>query len=195
MDIDKEGWCPQATHLVSPNQNERPAGQEIDLLVIHNISLPPGQFGGHSIADLFLNRLDCDAHPFFDQLRTLKVSSHFFIRRDGSLFQFVSADRRAWHAGVSSFAGREGCNDFSIGIELEGTDFIPFEPVQYDTLVFLTEALCRHYPLKFITGHQHIAPVRKTDPGPFFDWTHFQKKLEETDLVKSGKSLPDLWLG
>ena len=194
MDIDKEGWCLQATRLVSPNQNDRPDNQEIDLLVIHNISLPPGRFGGYCIADLFLNRLDCDTHPFFDQLRSLKVSSHFFIRRDGSLFQFVSASRRAWHAGVSSFKGREGCNDFSVGIELEGTDFVSFEPDQYDTLVSLTEALCRRYPLKTITGHQYIAPVRKTDPGPFFDWERYKKKLEKTDTFLSGHPLPDFWI-
>lgn len=194
MDIEKDGWCREANRLMSPNQNERPDGQEIDLLVIHNISLPPGQFGSHWIADLFLNRLDCDAHPFFDQLRSLKVSSHFFIRRDGSLFQFVSGDKRAWHAGVSSFAGRKGCNDFSIGIELEGTDFIPFEPAQYDTLVSLTVALCRRYPLKAITGHQHIAPVRKTDPGPFFDWTRYKKMLAETDAFPPGNTFPDFWI-
>ncbi len=193
MDIDKEGWCQQATRLVSPNQNDRPDNQEIDLLVIHNISLPPGQFGGHCIADLFLNRLDCDAHPFFDQLRSLKVSSHFFIRRDGSLFQFVSANQRAWHAGVSSFKGREGCNDFSIGVELEGTDVVPFEPAQYDTLVSLTEALCRHYPLQTITGHQHIAPVRKTDPGPFFDWHHYKKMLG-TAMSRDVENIPDFWM-
>lgn len=191
MDIDKEGWCLEANRLVSPNQNERPSGQEIDLLVIHNISLPPGHFGGYFIADLFLNRLDCDAHPFFDQLRSLKVSSHFFIRRDGSLFQFVSCDKRAWHAGVSSFADREGCNDFSIGIELEGTDFVSFEPAQYDTLASLTAALCRRYPLKAITGHQHIAPARKTDPGPFFDWQRYKKMLRSTGMFQPGEKMPD----
>lgn len=194
MDIDKEGWCQQATRLVSPNQNERPDDREIDLLVIHNISLPPGQFGGHCIADLFLNRLDCDAHPFFDQLRTLKVSSHFFIRRDGSLIQFVSADKRAWHAGVSSFRGQEGCNDFSVGIELEGSDFVSFESEQYETLVSLTQALCRRYPLKTIAGHQHIAPSRKTDPGPFFDWSRYKKMLGEIHTSEAGKALPDFWI-
>ena len=192
MDIDKEGWCLQATRLASPNQNDRPDNQGIDLLVIHNISLPPGQFGGHCIADLFLNRLDCNAHPFFDQLRALKVSSHFFIRRDGSLFQFVSADKRAWHAGVSSFKGREGCNDFSVG--LEGTDFVSFEPEQYETLVSLTDALRRRYSLKTITGHQHIAPVRKTDPGPFFDWQLYKKMLGETSTSETGNALPDFWI-
>ena len=194
MDIDKEGWCLQATRLASPNQNDRPDNQGIDLLVIHNISLPPGQFGGHCIADLFLNRLDCNAHPFFDQLRALKVSSHFFIRRDGSLFQFVSADKRAWHAGVSSFKGREGCNDFSVGVELEGTDFVSFEPEQYETLVSLTDALRRRYSLKTITGHHHIAPVRKTDPGPFFDWQLYKKMLGETSTSETGNALPDFWI-
>lgn len=194
MDIDKEGWCLQATRLVSPNQNDRPDNEEIDLLVIHNISLPPGQFGGHCIADLFLNRLDCNAHPFFDQLRALKVSSHFFIRRDGSLFQFVSADKRAWHAGVSSFKGREGCNDFSVGVELEGTDFVSFEPEQYVTLVSLTDALRQRYSLKTITGHQHIAPLRKTDPGPFFDWQLYKKMLGETCTSATGNALPDFWI-
>ncbi len=194
MDIDKDGWCLQATRLVSPNQNERPDHEGIDLLVIHNISLPPCQFGGHCIADLFLNRLDFDTHPFFDQLRALKVSSHFLIRRDGSLIQFVSADKRAWHAGASSFNGRDGCNDFSVGIELEGTDFVSFEPEQYETLVSLTHALCHRYPLKTITGHQHIAPVRKTDPGPFFDWPRYKKMLEETMKSEPGKPLPDFWI-
>lgn len=193
MNIDNEGWSTQATRLVSPNQNERPNGQEIDLLVIHNISLPPGRFGGNFIADLFLNRLDCDVHPFFDQLRTLKVSSHFFIRRDGSLFQFVSADKRAWHAGISSFRGRDGCNDFSIGIELEGTDFVSFESRQYETLCSLTEALCKRYPLKCITGHQHIAPFRKTDPGPFFDWERYQEMMKEAAIRLDG-NMPDFWL-
>ena len=194
MDIDKEGWCLQATRLASPNQNDRPDNQGIDLLVIHNISLPPGPFGGHCIADLVLNRLDCNAHPFFDQLRALTVSSHFFIRRDGSLFQFVSADKRAWHAGVSSFKGREGCNDFSVGVELEGTDFVSFEPEQYETLVSLTDALRRRYSLKTITGHQHIAPVRKTDPGPFFDWQLYKKMLGETSTSETGNALPDFWI-
>ena len=130
MNIDKDGWCADAVRMMSPNQNDRPDGQTIDLLVIHNISLPPGEFGGPFIEDLFLNRLDCDRHPFFDQLRSLHVSSHFLIRRDGSLIQFVSADKRAWHAGVSDYRGRTGCNDFSIGVEIEGTDYEPFRQEQ-----------------------------------------------------------------
>lgn len=168
--MDAAGWCPQAQCLPSPNCDARPASTAIDLLVIHNISLPPGQFGGPHIADLFGNCLDCDAHPYFDQLRALHVSAHFLIRRDGSLMQFVSADERAWHAGMSSFKGRERCNDFSIGIELEGSDFVPFDERQYRCLAALTSALRQRYPLRAVAGHEHIAPGRKTDPGPFFDW-------------------------
>ena len=184
--IDRDGWCPQARQMLSPNHNERPEGQPVELLVIHNISLPPGQFGGPYITDMFLNRLDCDQHPFFDQLRKLKVSSHFFIKRTGELIQFVPTEKRAWHAGASSFMGREGCNDFSVGIEVEGTDFVPFEPAQYKTLAALTKALAARYPqMKNVTGHEHIAPIRKTDPGPFFDWTGYCQAMADNgiDLV------------
>lgn len=182
--IDNDGWCPQAKQMLSPNHNDRPEGQSVDLLIIHNITLPPGQFGGPYIADMFMNRLDCDLHPFFDQLRDLHVSSHFFIRRTGELVQFVPTEKRAWHAGVSNFKGREGCNDFSIGIEVEGTDFVPFEPAQYDTLVALTKALKIRYPqMQTVTGHEHVAPVRKTDPGPFFDWIGYQRRLEEQQVA------------
>lgn len=194
MDIDNEGWCESAIRLESPNQNERPENQAVDLLVIHNITLPPGEFGGPYIGDLFLNRLDCDRHPFFDQLRSLKVSSHFLIRRDGTLIQFVSVDKRAWHAGISSYRGRSGCNDFSIGIEIEGTDFVPFEPQQYDTLVSLTVALCRRYPLEAVTGHQHIAPERKTDPGPFFDWKGFRERLEKEGVLSCRNVPLEFWI-
>lgn len=181
--IDQDGWCQQARQMLSPNHNERPEGQPVELLVIHNISLPPRQFGGPYIADMFLNRLDCDAHPFFDQLRELHVSTHFFIRRTGELIQFVPTEKRAWHAGVSSFMGRESCNDFSIGIEVEGTDFVPFEPAQYKVLVALTKALTERYPqMKNVTGHEHIAPIRKTDPGPFFDWTSYSQMLADNDI-------------
>jgi AmpD protein len=151
----------------------------IDLLVIHNISLPPGQFGGPFIADLFTNCLNCDADPYFEQLRAMRVSAHFLIRRDGQLMQFVSAEARAWHAGASSFQGRERCNDFSIGIELEGSDFVPFEQRQYDSLAALTCALQQRYPLKHVAGHEHIAPGRKTDPGPFFDWNIYRQRVEK----------------
>jgi AmpD protein len=173
--IDADGWCGGARRLPSPNFDMRPPGAAIDLLVIHNISLPPGQFGGPYIAALFANTLDHDAHPYFDQLRPLRVSAHFLILRTGELVQFVSADARAWHAGVSLFDGRERCNDFSIGIELEGSDFVPFEPAQYRCLAALTQALLRRYPLVSVVGHEHIAPGRKTDPGPCFDWSAYRK--------------------
>lgn len=191
LEIAADGWCRQAQHRPSPNFDARPAAMDIELLVIHNISLPPGQFGGPYIADLFSNCLNCDSHPYFDQLRTLRVSSHFLIRRDGGLIQFVSANERAWHAGVSSFAGRERCNDFSIGIELEGSDFIPFEERQYHTLAELTVALQRRYTLRAVTGHQDIAPGRKTDPGPFFDWNAYcslvrQHETTTGDLMALG---------
>lgn len=179
--IGGDGWCSGVTRMPSPNFDARAPGTDIKLLVIHNISLPPGQFGGPFIPDLFTNRLDCDAHPYFDQLRALRVSAHFLIRRDGEVMQFVSANDRAWHAGVSSFCGRERCNDFSIGIELEGTDFDPFELVQYDALAALTLALSARYPLTDVAGHEHIAPGRKSDPGPFFDWNHFRKSLIHND--------------
>jgi AmpD protein len=176
-DIDDEGWCRQARREPSPNCDERPAGVVTDLLVIHNISLPPGQFGGPYIADLFCNRLDFDAHPYFDQLRPLRVSAHFLIPRDGEVVQFVPAHRRAWHAGVSVFDGRERCNDFSIGIELEGTDFEPFADAQYPALVKLSQALATRYGLTAVAGHEHIAPVRKTDPGPCFDWDRYRGEM------------------
>lgn len=172
--IGEDGWSSGIEHRPSPNFDARPADARTDLLVIHNISLPPGQFGGNHIADLFANCLDCDAHPYFDRLRSLRVSAHFLIRRDGTAVQFVSANARAWHAGVSSFAGRERCNDFSIGIELEGSDFEAFAAVQYETLAKLTAVLAAAYPLAHVAGHEHIAPGRKTDPGPFFDWTHYR---------------------
>lgn len=177
--VGADGWCAEALREPSPNFDARPPDAPIDLLVIHNISLPPGQFGGPYIADLFCNRMDFDAHPSFDDLRTLRVSSHFLIRRDGVLMQFVSAADRAWHAGVSSFGGRERCNDFSIGVELEGSDFEPFAEGQYRVLSLLTRALCERYPLRDAVGHEHIAPGRKTDPGPFFNWTHYRQLLGE----------------
>lgn len=177
FEVAADGWCGQALQIASPNRDPRPPGTEIGLLVIHNISLPPGQFGGERICELFTNRLDCDAHPYFDQLRALRVSAHFLIRRDGVVVQFVSANERAWHAGVSSFGGRPQCNDYSIGIELEGTDFEPFAEPQYVALAALTGALQARYPLLDVVGHAHIAPGRKTDPGPFFDWQHYRRAL------------------
>ena len=182
-----DGWCSDVVRAASPNFDARPADAKVDLLVIHNISLPPGQFGGTFIADLFANRLDYDAHPYFDQLRAMRVSAHFLIRRDGVVMQFVSTNDRAWHAGLSSFAGRQRCNDFSIGIELEGTDFEPFAIIQYEMLAALTRALQAGHPLTDIAGHEHIAPGRKTDPGPFFDWTcyqaHYRQPLNGQDLL------------
>ncbi|MFP5439899.1 MAG: 1,6-anhydro-N-acetylmuramyl-L-alanine amidase AmpD [Gammaproteobacteria bacterium] len=174
------GWVRHAQRVPSPNHNARPAGTEVSLLVIHNISLPPGKFGGSWIADLFCNRLDHDAHPFFATLRGLEVSAHFLVRRDGSLVQFVSIDERAWHAGKSSFDGRENCNDFSIGIELEGTDDRPFTQRQYRRLVALSVLLLRACPgitPERVVGHSDIAPGRKTDPGPCFDWPRYRAAL------------------
>ncbi len=175
MHIDEEGWCSAARRVDSPNCNVRPLGSIPELLVIHNISLPPGEFGGHWIEDLFCNQLDYDAHPYFEQLRPLRVSAHFLVTREGGVVQFVSANDRAWHAGASSFQGREQCNDFSIGIELEGTDDTPFSEGQYQTLAMLSVALWRRYQILNVTGHEHIAPGRKTDPGPCFDWNYYSK--------------------
>lgn len=172
--IDAHGWAADVIRLPSPNFDSRAEETEIALLVIHNISLPPGQFGGPFIANLFLNQLDYTADPYFDQLRPLRVSAHFLIRRDGAVMQFVSAHDRAWHAGTSSFCGQERCNDFSIGIELEGSDFESFEPAQYAALALLTNALKQTYPLQHVAGHEQIAPGRKTDPGPFFNWADYQ---------------------
>lgn len=184
LEIAVDGWCAKAQWIPSPNCDRRPEDAATDLLVIHNISLPPGQFGGGYIADLFCNRVDYDAHPYFEQLRPLRVSAHFLIRRDGTLLQFVSANDRAWHAGVSNFGGRERCNDFSIGIELEGTDFEPFADVQYQMLAQLTCALSRRYPLMAVAGHEHIAPLRKTDPGQFFDWQRFRLLCSQDAAAK-----------
>jgi len=145
----------------------------VSLLVIHNISLPPGEFGGPHVAGLFLNRLDYTAHPWLERLRGLRVSAHFFVRRDGEIVQFVATEARAWHAGVSRFGARERCNDFSLGIELEGTDTLPYTDAQYTALAKLARVLRARYPLRAAWGHQHIAPGRKTDPGPAFNWARF----------------------
>jgi AmpD protein len=168
-----------ARFLPSPNCNARPE-DEISLLVIHNISLPPGQFGGGHVAELFTNRLDPNGHPFFAEIEGLEVSAHLLIERDGRMTQFVPFDRRAWHAGRSCFQGREACNDFSIGIELEGTDDCPYTDAQYECLIAVTQALLTTYPQlgsETITGHSDIAPGRKTDPGPAFDWARFLAAL------------------
>lgn len=165
----------------SPNHSDRLDEQDISLLVIHNISLPPGQFDNQCIEELFCNELDCDSHSYFDSLRNLKVSSHLLIKRDGEIIQFVPFQKKAWHAGESQFEGRENCNEFSIGIELEGTDFEPFTEVQYDLLSDVTKILMMEYrglTSDRIVGHSDIAPGRKTDPGPYFDWVKFKNSLQ-----------------
>lgn len=175
--FDRAGWLAGVERVPSPNFNERPANVAVDLIVIHNISLPPGQFGGPGIVELFTNRLDPAAHPFYATVHQLRVSAHFLIRRDGTIIQFVSCADRAWHAGASCWEGREGCNDFSIGIELEGTDDQPFEPAQYATLAALTRAIRKRYPIRGVMGHSHIAPGRKSDPGPHFDWALYLRSI------------------
>ncbi len=175
-----DGWVEGAQRVPSPNFNQRPAGEAIDLLVIHNISLPPEQFGGNYIECFFQNKLAAEDHPYFATICDLKVSSHFLIKRDGSLLQFVSCGDRAWHAGASEFCGRRDCNDFSLGIELEGSDHTPYENEQYLQLVALTRVLQKHFPKiiqERIVGHCHIAPDRKTDPGESFDWTRYFSAL------------------
>lgn len=169
--INDQGIYLDANFIASPNRDARPDANDISLIVIHNISLPPNQYGGEAVTALFTNQLDPEAHPYYAEISHLKVSSHFFIRRDGSIIQFASCNDRAWHAGKSIWEGREQCNDFSIGIELEGSDFEAFEPPQYQTLNVLIEAIKVKYPIKAITGHSNIAPDRKTDPGPYFDWS------------------------
>jgi len=172
-----DGWYRFARRLDSPNFGPRPAGACIDLLVVHSISLPPGQYGGDEVQRLFTNTLDWEAHPYFQGIRGLQVSSHFYIRRNGELWQFVSCDQRAWHAGQSAWRGRGNCNDDSVGIELEGLEGQAFEPAQYETLASLAAALQQHYPIRHVAGHEHIAPGRKLDPGPGFDWARLQASL------------------
>ena len=167
---DDTGWLPDARRLPSPNCDARPEGVAIELVVIHAIALPPDVFEGDAVIELFTNRLDWDAHPYYDGIRGLEVSAHFLIRRDGSLSQFVPCSLRAWHAGVSSWEGHARCNDFSIGIELEGSDFTPFTEAQYATLIPLLATLKSAYPIRAVVGHSDIAPGRKTDPGPHFAW-------------------------
>lgn len=176
MKVGTTGWVSGMRRLASPNCDCRPAGTTIDLLVIHNISLPPGEFGGQAIAQLFTNTLDADAHPYFTQLKGVRVSAHFLIQRKGEITQFVPCSKRAWHAGASMWHGRTACNDFSIGVELEGTDFLPFSDQQYAALIRLTRVLKRAYPIREIAGHSDIAPGRKTDPGHEFDWPRYLAK-------------------
>jgi AmpD protein len=169
--INKTGICAQATQIRSPNFDARPNRATATLIVVHNISLPPQEYGGNAIIELFTNQLNPNEHPYYAEISQLKVSSHFLIRRNGALIQFVSCLDRAWHAGASQWQGRERCNDFSIGIELEGSDFEAFEAAQYQTLNHLITSLKAHYNIEAVTGHSDIAPGRKTDPGPFFDWS------------------------
>lgn len=164
------GWWSAARPCRSPNFGPRPPGVPVSLLVVHSISLPPGEYGGPAIEDFFMNRLDWRVHPYFETIRGLQVSAHFVVRRSGEVVQFVSCDRRAWHAGQSSWRGRENCNDYSIGIELEGLEGEPFEAAQYDALVALARAIASRYPVHAAAGHEHIAPGRKQDPGAGFDW-------------------------
>lgn len=178
--LDDAGWLAGARRIASPNCDDRPAGVGVTLLVVHSISLPPGTFGGDAVEQLFTNQLDPEAHPFYATLRDLKVSAHFFIRRDGSLTQFVPCGRRAWHAGASRWKGRERCNDFSIGVELEGTDTRPYTARQYARLARLVTTLRSRYPVADIAGHNDIAPGRKSDPGPAFDWKRLRTLLGET---------------
>lgn len=174
--LDCRGWLTPTKNISlkpSPNFDDRPCNLDPYLLVIHNISLPPGQFGGPYISDFFQNKLDTSLHAWFENIAELKVSAHFLIDRNGRITQFVSTNKRAWHAGVSSFNDKNHCNDFSIGIELEGTDNIPYTHMQYSVLAALTHAIRQKHNLTAVQGHEHIAPQRKTDPGPAFDWPRY----------------------
>ena len=177
MTMDESGWIAGIRRIPSPNCDERPEGSMVELLVIHNISLPPGEFGGPGIVELFTNRLDPGAHPYYREIAGRRVSAHFLIRRDGELLQFVPCGQRAWHAGESTWRGRSRCNDFSLGIELEGTDDVPFEDAQYERLAGLARVLATDYPGIHSVGHSDIAPGRKTDPGPCFDWARYRSMI------------------
>jgi N-acetyl-anhydromuramoyl-L-alanine amidase len=172
-----QGWYRFAAHQASPNFGPRPQQARIDLVVLHSISLPPGKYGGPQVQQFFSNQLDWQEHPYFSQIKGLQVSAHFFIRRNGELWQLVSCDDRAWHAGASSYRGRSNCNDDSIGIELEGLEGGLFEDAQYECLQSVCAALMQHYPIAHLAGHEHIAPGRKADPGAGFDWLQLQKNL------------------
>jgi len=179
----QEGWWAHARRLDSPNFGPRPEGVPVSLVVIHSISLPPGVFGGGEVEALFTNQLDWEAHPYFQGIRGLEVSAHFFIRRDGECVQFVSTLERAWHAGRSSWAGRENCNDYSVGIELEGLEGGGFEAVQLQTLVKVLRAVAQIHTLEAVIGHEHVAPGRKADPGPGFDWTWLRHELAWSEVI------------
>lgn len=171
------GWYRFARRCPSPNFGARPENADVDLIVLHSISLPPGQFGGDEVQRLFTNQLDWAAHPYFREIEGMQVSAHFYIRRNGELWQFVAADQRAWHAGISSYRGRENCNDDSIGIELEGVEGGPFENAQYETLACVCAAVAQHCAIQHIAGHEHVAPGRKSDPGNGFQWVKLQRLL------------------
>jgi AmpD protein len=177
--IDADGVVVGVRQIASPNYDDRPDPADIALIVVHGISLPPGQYGGDGIIELFSNTLDPAAHPYYATVAGLRVSAHFLVRRDGALVQFVPCTKRAWHAGASCWNGRTRCNDFSIGIELEGADDEPYTDAQYATLVALIDALCARYPIEDVVGHSDIAPGRKTDPGPEFDWTRLGRTMDD----------------
>lgn len=170
-----DGWYQSAEKLPSPNFGPRPMDAHIDLIVLHSISLPPGAYGGTQVHELFINTLDWNAHPYFQSIKGIEVSAHFFVQRTGKIWQYVSCDMRAWHAGSSCHLGRKNCNDFSIGIELEGLEGENFEPTQYLSLQQLCLDIARQYPIQYVAGHEHIAPGRKMDPGPGFNWHQFQE--------------------
>lgn len=178
----QEGWLADAERVESPNFGPRPERAAIDLVVVHSISLPPGRYGGDAVERLFTNRLDFDAHPYFDSIRGLRVSAHFFMRRDGALLQFVSCERAAWHAGRSDWRGRGDCNAYSIGIELEGLEGEAFEPAQYRRLATLVGQIAQRYPVASVVGHEHVAPGRKHDPGAAFDWRALRLSLAPSTL-------------
>lgn len=177
------GWLRGTRHLPSPNFGERPLESQVSLLVVHNISLPPDEFGGDFVEQFFTNHLDPAAHPYFAEIAGLQVSAHFYVRRDGTVTQFVGCDQRAWHAGRSTWRERENCNDYSVGIELEGSDTQPFEAAQYAALWSLVDALRQRYPIVDIVGHSHIAPGRKTDPGSHFDWAAVRRRYPGLGLA------------
>lgn len=189
--LDADGWLVGARLVPSPNCDDRPPGMDVDLVVIHSISLPPGEFGGDAIERLFTNRLDADAHPYFGAIASLRVAAHFLVRRDGELVQFVPCEKRAWHAGESSWRGRGRCNDYSIGIELEGCDERPFEPEQYEALERLIVAVRARYPIRECVGHCDVAPARKTDPGPRFDWSRVPLPHPHTADPKTRNPQPE----
>lgn len=186
-----EGWWRHARRVRSPNFGPRPDGMQITLAIVHSISLPPGEYGGRAVERFFTNRLDASAHPYFEQISAQRVSSHFFVRRDGAVVQFVSCEQRAWHAGASQWRGRENCNDWSIGIELEGLEGERFERAQYRELIRLLGALRARYPLAEVVGHEHVAPARKADPGARFEWPRlaraFRGRLATTENLAQTK--------